>query len=360
MNTTESTNVYRLAEQAPSQLQESNGDFILTETRTRLYVGTDIANGTRQVNATVQSVAALSGSSATVAGITATIGAFGLLGAALVNVGASVCWTIPDSRQELRNVQDELEAASDEPSKAEAAEALSIAQLGVKNHYLLFTMGLAQIASASTAIASPTVANCLRYTPALTGAASGIATIASGVALGAVYTARGVVMMKKAYKSNAQVNQFYAEFRQRIQSDNSLNAAIAFMQEAEKNQTFLNRRVDVFCLRDQTNSEIFDFVENGQVTDRAKSVRYLERVDKAVYSAKLKNKISFSIGFAMVIGGILAIVVSILSSGIAPLIVALISATIFVMMEYTFVTYDSSRSFVWLRDRFYKKPDWLV
>lgn len=359
MITTENTNTYRLAETPLTQLQESNGDFILTETRTKVYVSTDIANGTRQVNSAIQSVAALSSGSATVAGVTATIGSFGLLGAALVNVGASVCWTIPDSKRELQSVKDEFENASDEPSKAEAAEALSIAKLGVKNHYLLFTMGVTQIASASTAIASPTVANYLGYAPALTGAVSSMATIASGVALGAVYTARGLVMMKKAYKSNAQVNSFYEEFRQRVQADKSLNSAISFMQETEKNQTYLSRRVDLFCLRDQANPDTFDFVKNEQVTDRAKCIQYLERVDKAVYSAKLKNKIAFSIGFAMVIGGILAIAVSILSGGTAPLIVALISATIFVMMEYTFVTYDSSRAFVWLRDRYYKKPDWL-
>jgi hypothetical protein len=87
-------------------------------------------------------------------------------------------------------------------------------------------------------------------------------------------------------------------------------------------------------------------------------LEYLERVHKGIYTAALKHKTSMLIAAAMLIGGIATILSIVLTGGLSLLAIGVIAAIFFIIMEYTFLTYDSSRMFEWFRDwRYSKQPN---
>jgi hypothetical protein len=87
--------------------KESNGDFTLTEGRTRVYVLIDATGGTRQGCAGVQASATL----AHVVGVSSITGALiplGLLITGPLSMGTAVFWTLPDAYAALKTAQENL------------------------------------------------------------------------------------------------------------------------------------------------------------------------------------------------------------------------------------------------------------
>jgi hypothetical protein len=82
---------------------------------------------------------------------------------------------------------------------------------------------------------------------------------------------------------------------------------------------------------------------------------YLERVNRGIHSEKFKHKLTMVIGVAMIVGGILTILATIFSGGIAALAIGLASGIVFMLCEGAFLTYDWSKALNWMRDKSYAK-----
>lgn len=352
-----------------SAIQDGNGDFNHGVIRTPTYMLIDFVGGGRQLSALVQTISQLSHASL---GLSAAAGAAIPIGLFITGFGSAATalfWTIPDAIDNLNSASKELFSANNLPVETDAKLAVEIARLGLANHSLYFSMGIAQIAAGAVEMCSAPIAHVFHYTPVLTGTAGTVATVVTGVALGAIYTARGAVMMTRAIKSYQIVGEFHARFKSSFEnSDNRVVNALVFMKEEEsKGATYLNRRINPSCLRgeDPSGKEIAYTANGIQTTNGiqkytpAQEKEYLMRVDKGIYTEKLKLKISMTIAAAMIIGGILAIVLTAVTGGIAPLIIGLVSAIFFMSMEYIFMTYDSTGIFDTLRDYLYDAPDWL-
>jgi hypothetical protein len=236
-----------------------------------------------------------------------------------------------------------------------------MAKLGVANHSLYLSMGAGQTASGAVAMCSATAAHFFHYSPVLTGSVASTAVLVTGVFLGTIYAARGAVMLTRAVKSYRQVNEFEKEFKKCSTFDD----VIELMKWNERIDGYLDRRINSSCLqKTDENGNIQHFTPAGLKTGNktkeytaAEKNEHLERIDKGIYTEKLKSKISMAIAIAMIIGGILAVTLAVLSGGTTLVVVALASAIFFMSMEYIFITYDSSKAFEWLRDKLYDKPD---
>lgn len=370
-------------------IQKGNADFNLTPGRTFVYCSIDGIGGLRQTSTAAQSISLLSHASSNASNITGAAIPFGLLITGLLSMGTAAFWTLPDSSQALTEAQKELEAAEkaletatdkEESKKVvmEAKHAVEISRLGLANHSLYFSMGASQTASGIVSMLSPETAHVLHYSPILTGHAANIAGLATGVALGAIYVARGGVMLTRAVKSYCLVRDFHDEFKKGFENSGSkgqtdgIHAATGFMEKAKvKGQPYLDRRIDQSCLRktDEKGNYLGTYTEKGfqnpegeitKYSSDSEKIEYLKRVDKGIYTEKLKHEVAITIAIAMIIGGVLAIVLSVMTGGIAALIIGLVSAIFFMSMEYIFMTYDSSSLFEWLRDRLYKEPEWAI
>lgn len=353
-------------------IQNGNGDFNHDAIRTPIYMAIDFIGGGRQLAASIQAASLLFHSST---GLSAAAGAaipIGLLTTGVGSAATALLWTIPDALDNLGSANKELFCTpiANIEEVEEAKKAVEIARLGLANHSLYFSMGAAQIASGAVAMCTAPIAHVFHYTPVLMGTSATIATTVTGVALGAIYTARGAVMMARAVKSYLIVDEFHNAFKRSSQSEGDKVAqALTFMQDEEaKGATYLDRRVNPTCLRGKNvKGEEIAYTAKGIIAKdgtlkpytSAEKQEYLVRVDKGIYTEKLKLKVSMTIAAAMIIGGVLAIVLTAVTGGIAPLIIGLVSAIFFMSMEYIFMAYDSTGIFDILRDSLYEAPDWL-
>ena len=133
------------------------------------------------------------------------------------------------------------------------------------------------------------------------------------------------------------------------------------MEELEKDPDAFGRKVDASCLTGVENGVTKTYSASSlKEATPAQKLQYLALVDKGIYTQRLKQKLSMSIGVAMFIAGALTIVVTVMSGGIAPVIIALASAIFFILMEGFFWTYDSSSAFEWFRDKLYTESQFIA
>ena len=383
---------------------EASADLVLTATRERTYMLID-ALGTSGQAATIVSLLSAGASVAAAAAdvfIPIRFLVTGTLAAATAHH-----WTVPDAKTSLISAQAELATAKKEGDFAgvvEGERAVEIAEMGVDNQRLYKLMGLSQFAVGTVGVLSSTN---LGFAPVLTGHASSVAASAAGAALGGVYVARGLVMLNRSLKNYQMVSNFEAGFN----SKKSVDEKVKYMKHVEsRGMSYLNRRVDPDCLIEKVETglrvytaegvqkvtrtldeksaaidikeyerrskakesmELFDgeewrgtYTPKGFVqsilslekysTPEAKK-SYLVRVEKGIFSEKLKHKIAAMIATAMIIGGIIAIITSVfLTGGLSLVILGVASAVFFALMESVFLTYDSSSIFKWFRDSQFK------
>lgn len=340
-----------------SPLQKGNADMILTFGRSVAYCGIDGVGGLRQTGAAIQAASLIFHASPVVSNFAGVATPIGLLATGPACMLTAAIWTLPDAWDALQTASTELDLAKESDAQQEAVHAAEIAKLGFANHSLYFSMGAAQSAAGIVEMCGPTMAHIFHYAPVLTGASASIASMVSGAALGAVYAARGGVMMTRAAKSYCLVNDFHKEFKEQFEGkfdfSKKIDKAFEFMKEAEsqgKDLDYLKRRVDLSCFAKTSTKDV---VSSGD------KLEYLKGVDKGIFTEKLKHQISMVIAAAMILGGVLAIVLAIVTGGIGPIIVALLAAIFFMSMEYIFMAYDSSYIFESLRDFLYETPEWL-
>lgn len=351
-------------------LIEGNADIILTLFRTITYAFVDLTGGARQISAALQAITVLAHGSSSLSGIAGAGTPIGLLITGPLCMATAVRWTIPDAYTALKQANEELNSAREimeEPQKSAAVQegkkAVQTAKLGLANQGFYLGMGAGQTASGVVAMCSVPAAQLFHYTPVLTGAAAGTAAMVTGIGLGVIYTVRGALILIRAIKSYCQVHDFH----QVLKSQNDIDQAVQFLQEEEKRgEAYLKRRINASCLMDQEGHQYTaSGIQNkdGEIQPYAslgQKIEYLKRVDKGIYTEELKHKISIVIALAMIIGGILAIALSImLTGGIAAVIIGLASATFFICMEYVYLTYDSSKAMEWLNAILYSEPKWL-
>jgi hypothetical protein len=335
---------------AQNALQKGNADFTLTPGRSFIYCLIDGVGGLRQTAAATEAFSKIFPVLSMATGPAAVAILFGLLFTGLFTMATAAAWTIPDANKALTAANKEL-AEAQPGAVDEAKQAVEIAQLGLANHSLYFSMGAAQVVSGITGLFSGSAAQILHYAPLLTGISATVTNLIAGVALGGIYVVRGCVMVTKAIKSYLIAGHFHEEL---IGADDRLQ----FMAEAEKKgSSYMDRRVDSSCLVENSRTYTADGFkdEKGNITPYSAQEKkdYLLRVDKGVFTEQLKHKIAIVIAVAMIVGGILAIVVSAATGGLPLIIIALASAIFFMSMEYIFMTYDSSSLFEGLRDRLY-------
>jgi hypothetical protein len=368
----------------------SNADFTLTPVRTAVYCGIDIVGGARQVSSTVENsskiaveVASKLGQASHVSQIASVGTPIGLLITGPLCMATAAAWTIPDAAAALKTAKNELKKCKQDVELTaegikileDAKQAVKLAELGVANHSLYFTMGASQTASGVVGMLGQQTAHLLHYAPVLTGSVAGTAAMATSVALGAVYVARGSVMLVRGYKGHGMAKQFHEELENSSKPlvNDPVESAIQFMKDAEKlGDGYLGRRMDSSLL--QVKNEKGEVVgkytaegikgKDGKISShyvtKEQKVDYLKRVDKAIYTKKLEYKISMVIAGAMILGGILAIISAcVFTGGIALLVIGLASAIFFMSMEYIFLTYDSSSLFEKLRNKLYSEPEWV-
>lgn len=350
---------------------KNNGDFILTPERTVLYVSIDAVGFPRQACTAAAAAASLAHASAASAA-SASAGAavpLGLLITGPLCIFAALVWTLPDACTALEKVNDELRnaqfsasaelkigtvSAKTKEAIIEAQKAARVGKLGIANNVMFLNMGIAQTNLGVVTMLADPVAKTFHYSAALTGAAGNTAILASGIALGAIYALRGGFMLARAVNSYNVANEFHQNYKSKL--TDGVDAAMEFMKEEEaRGPVYMDRRVDSSCLiNEQGNKLTATSINPGEKID------YLQRVDKGIYTEVLKHKMSIIIAVAMILGGILAIASAVLTAGIVPIIIGLVSAVFFMSMEYLFLTYDSSAIFERLRDRLYVMPPELL
>jgi len=373
------------------QLEKENSDYKLTAGRTVVYCTIDAVGGLRQTSTAAQGASSLASHfqhvpslglqhpgqhlvallptlsrASTVANAAIPIGLL-ITGPLCAATGAA--WTIPDSYAGLKTANEQLRTAKKNSGEEEEGKrVVEIARLGLANQSLYAGMGVAQTATGVLMMLSPNAAHVFHYAPILTGHAASVASLAAGVALGAIYTVRGGLMFARAAKSYHDV----AAFQEELKKWPTVDSVIARMQDAadgklDHDSDYIKRRVDVSCLVDEKGNR---YTAQGILKPGAEKAtpyghntaekrEYLARVDKGIYTEKFKQKVGMTIAAAMFIGGVLAIALSVMTGGLPAIIIATSSAVFFMGMEYMFLTYDSSRLFEWMRDRMYKGPEWL-
>ncbi len=331
-----------------SPMQKGNADMVLTFGRSVAYCTIDGVGGLRQTGAAIQAASLILHTSPAVSSFAGVATPIGLLFTGPGCMLTAAVWTLPDAYDSLLAANKELESANIQGAMQEAEHAAEIAKLGLANHSLYFSMGAAQTTAGIVEMCGPTMAHVLHYAPVLTGTGASIASIVSGVALGAVYTARGAVMMTRAVKSYCLADEFHKNFKAEFKGKefcDKIDNAFKFMEEAKsKGNDYLKRRVDLSCLAKTSTDD---------------KLEYLKGVDKGIFTEKLKHQVSMVIAGAMILGGVLAIVLAAVTGGLGPIIAALLAAVFFMSMEYIFMAYDSSYIFESLRDFLYETPEWL-
>lgn len=243
-------------------------------------------------------------------------------------------------RKFIKKLENEYRAdfkKSVEDILREAKEIVEIEKIGVVNMASMGLMGMAQVASGIVAMLGPEMAHTLNYSSVLGGTAAATATLATTIGLAAVYIFRGALMVTRTTKNLRLLNDFEKRFNEHC---NSIDEAIDFIEKEKEKGLDLKRK------------------GVPERTEKQSDVDYLKAVNKGIYTEKLKQYLSMLIGWSMIIGGILAIIgVSVASGGIAPIVIGLVSAVFFLLLESAFVSYDTSKAFEWIRDKLYKEPE---
>lgn len=346
---------------------QGNGDFVLTSGRSLLYCFIDFIGGGRQVAAATQTSAQLLPHvSHSVSKIAGAIIPFGLLITGPIVTAVSAKWILPDGHKALKDARQELKDAkkvNDPDAKKEAKHAIFLAKLGLGNLYSMLGMGLAQTASGVTMMLTPEVAKVFHYAPVLKGAAAKAALTTTNVALGAVYAVRGGIMLYRTYHAYQPVREMRKKFNENITLNPRLTLQMLEQEEA-KGDLYFERRVDPNSLdfKNDKGEVVGKYTAKGLINAQGEIIdesieakrEYLRRVDKGIYTQALKHRVALVIAGAMIVGGITAVILSIVTAGVFPIIVGLVSALFFICMEYLFLAYDSTPLFDKLRDRLYK------
>ncbi len=358
-----------------SQAPKGNSDFVLTPPREFVYGSVDVAGIPRQLGVMTELLA----TAPQVSSIASTVIPIALCFTGPACMATAAVWTIPDACDALVEAQQDYQKACQGQENSdlnrEAKKAVEIAKLGLANHLLYFEMGAAQTASGIVTLLSPGAAHVFHYAPVLTGSAATAATMATSIALGAVYVVRGTVMLTRAVKNYREVRDFHNQFEKELGGSptgsktifdtKNIDQAIDFMKGVQKiGDSYISRRVNESCLRDDTFIYTLKGkkeIATGKITtyDDTSKKEYLNRVHKGIYTEELKHKIAITIAVAMIVGGALAIILSAMTGGILVIVIGLVSALFFLSMESIYLTYDSSYLFNWLRDRLYIKPEWI-
>lgn len=427
--------VTRVAQSVTQKSQhESNGDYREIPDREPLYLGIDGVGGARQVwEIAINAMSIAQAAGGPVAAVaTATVGvclvsalftlALGVGGVG--NTYIALRWWLQDAKDTLKGDKEKLalldafeailELSSDELNtlesqvkelpdvqkaleclkkmrgenidsatlakmKEEAAEAIKIAALSVKSHYLYAVMGMGQTGLATVSMLSDVGAKAFHYTPVLTGTVGTVAGAVGSMVLGGIYLWRGKVMHQRAKKSYTLVKDFRREFNQL----KNINEAMGFLQKAEKRDVLdgnLTRRVNAACLTTPRGTyTAHGFLSKDErlipYENDTQRVEYLSRVDKGIFTNELKQETALKISKAMMFGGALALIAGIIAIGllfsnpagivmallIAIAAIGLISAVFFCGVEYIFLVNDSSKLFTIYRDYKYKPAEnaWL-
>lgn len=285
-----------------------------------------------------------------IAGGTIAGASFMFLLTGVLSIIVCIASLIPLGLEELKNSSKELEAAIASKIKDridDAVEALQEAKLCLANFIGALVMGICQIAEGAVSICTTPLLTKAFHIHAFSSATLKASFVTgSGCALGAVYVFRGSIQAYRAVKNLKRVNQFYEEFKQALDPNNAnLDTSIEFLNAKRGiGENYWGRRVDTSCLKEKALT--------SSSTDEEKII-HLQEVDKGIYSLKLKNQISLIVAAAMIIGGIISIVLSFCTGGIAPLIFSLICFVAFTSMEFIFLSSDVTSIYQWLLDRMY-------
>jgi hypothetical protein len=312
----------------------------------------------------------------------------------IASIAAAVS-TIPDAANTLNKADKTYKKAQRSPASQtklqEFKELVQTARLALANQVFFALMGLGQLATGITGMLGKSVAEVFKYAPVLSTHAASVATAVCGAILGAVYTIRGTLILIKCSKTLHRINQFYEKFKGPANSDGNAETKIdAICREfteysartgaTDAKQARLNyKAAKRFGLEIQENPDVeycgknnkrkpiytpFHAIGENQHNlvgkDHKAKLNQIKVIDKGIYTEKLKQKISIIIAVSMIIAGILTILLStVLTAGLAPLIIGIISAAFFISVELVFVTQDSKGLFDKIRDKLYHIPKWL-
>lgn len=282
-----------------------NADFNTDGIKGPTYLFIDGAGGVRQISEAVKAINTLGAQSLRAASFAASAIPIGLLVTGPLSALTAALWTIPEAVKDLRAAQ-----------KEKYREALTSARLGLANQVLYGTMGLSQSALGAITLASPTAAHALHMTAGLHGAAATTATLAAGLALGAIYLIRGGVMLTRSLKNYNIVAKFEEDWNKAKTIEDKLEVFNRLTPDERQRRTGLKE---------------------------APEAKAIQAIDKGIYATKFKQRISMIIAFSMIVGGVLSFILPFLGVGHLGTGFLLTSAVSFIAMEFIFFTYDSSK-----------------
>ena len=266
---------------------------------------------------------------------------------------------------ELNSLAKEVLSLSHDIVQDDTEKTVSKEKLRLLNGKFCFLMGLAQTLFALSLFLTAAAAHVMHYAPVVIGVAGKALLSSTAITLGAVYLARGIVMAVRsawAYHTADRLNDA-------LKSHKNMDEAIRFMESVETlGSEYLQQRMSMDCLQDVDESGNLSKTytasgminANGALTPYAtedEKKKYLQRVDKAIYTQKLKAQTSGSVAASFILGGGLLIASSILSGGAAD-VVAAVSAIFFFLAERYFVRYDASKIFEAYRNKSYTPSQW--
>lgn len=240
------------------------------------------------------------------------------------------------------------------------------------NAFYYTAMSASQLSIFIVTMLQAGAAHFYHYAPILLGYSAYLVTMALDTLLSVVYIFRGVVMGARSqliiHKIWDFLDKFKVEINQGATEKTQIKNGIKLMQEAEtKNQSYLTTRVDASCLREKKGETTIVYTANGkkirnnngseesQGYTYEEKKDYLEKVNKGIYSAKLKTNISRYVALAMVIAGIASVILTFVTGGTYAAILLIVSGFIFAIMEFGFLPYDSTWMFCLFRDFLFDK-----
>jgi hypothetical protein len=314
----------------------------------------DIINGVRNSSTIVGTSAAFPTfatfpKAALVTGITCAATSFMFLITGILTIAIAIAKVIPLGYQGLKDSAKELTEALASGVKeriGDAVDAHREAQLCFANFIGILFMGAGQIFVGATGICTtPILTKCLHIASFSSASLQATLIAAANGFLGAIYMVRGTIQCYRAFKNFKRINCFDNAFKQSLNSK-SLAQPIAFLNKERKiGDVYWSRRVDTSSVK------VDELSENP--TD-AEKIEYLKQIDKAIFSIKLKNRISMFTAVAMIIAGIISVILSCTPCGFLTLLIfSLICSGAFVSMEYVFLPSDVNAIYEWLLNRRY-------
>ncbi len=322
----------------------------------------DTVNGVRNTmsivgtSAAFPSLTAMSKATLVIGGTTSAA-SFMFLLTGVMAIIVCIASLIPLGFEELKNSSEELKAAIESKIQErinDAAEALQEAKLCLANFIGALFMGISQIFEGAVGICTTPLLTKAFHIHAFSSASLKAGFVAgSGCALGGIYVFRGSIQAYRAVKNLNRVNQFYEQFKNKLDPDNAnLDDPMEFLNaKREIGDAYWGRRVDTSCLKEKAAT---------LSSTNEEKIKHLQEVDKGIYSLQLKNRISLFIATAMIVGGIISIVLSFVTAGIVPLIFTLICFIAFTSMEFIFLSSDVTSLYQWLLDRMYVQSQELT